>query len=305
VIDFRYHLVSIVAIFIALAVGIVLGSGPLKDDISGFLEDRTNQLAHQKVDLQNQLADLRDVQDSSDQYAALVQPRVVQGLLIGHSVVTIELPGAKDDAVKAVEEAVGQAGGQVTERVQVQDAWTDPKQTDVLGRVSEGLTRTTGQDDPYEMAGEVLATALVTNNDRLAGEPYSPSIGVLAAYEEAGFIKASGGEVIRGSTAIVIGSDTVDETASNTLLPLISWLDSSGEGTVVSGPPPSAEQGGIVAAVRHSDLVKQVSTDDRVDSAEGVSVTILALVDQTQGVTGQYGTGPDSQGPAPDPIPGI
>ncbi|HUV47611.1 MAG TPA: copper transporter, partial [Actinomycetes bacterium] len=33
-IDFRYHIVSIVAIFMALAVGIVLGSGPLKDDIS-------------------------------------------------------------------------------------------------------------------------------------------------------------------------------------------------------------------------------------------------------------------------------
>jgi len=45
VIDFRYHLVSIAAVFLALAVGIVLGSGPLKDDISGFLEDRTAQLA--------------------------------------------------------------------------------------------------------------------------------------------------------------------------------------------------------------------------------------------------------------------
>ena len=33
VIDFRYHLVSIVSIFLALAVGIVLGAGPLKEDL--------------------------------------------------------------------------------------------------------------------------------------------------------------------------------------------------------------------------------------------------------------------------------
>ena len=34
VIDFRYHLVSIVAVFLALAVGIVLGAGPLNESIS-------------------------------------------------------------------------------------------------------------------------------------------------------------------------------------------------------------------------------------------------------------------------------
>ena len=36
-IDFRYHLVSIASIFMALAVGIVLGAGPLKEDIGNTL----------------------------------------------------------------------------------------------------------------------------------------------------------------------------------------------------------------------------------------------------------------------------
>jgi hypothetical protein len=39
-IDFRYHLVSLVSVFIALAVGIVLGAGPLKDPISEGLSQR-------------------------------------------------------------------------------------------------------------------------------------------------------------------------------------------------------------------------------------------------------------------------
>ena len=36
-IDFRYHLVSIVSIFLALAVGIVLGAGPLQGQIGDTL----------------------------------------------------------------------------------------------------------------------------------------------------------------------------------------------------------------------------------------------------------------------------
>ena len=43
-IDFRYHLVSLVAVFIALAVGIALGAGPLREGISSTLESEVAQL---------------------------------------------------------------------------------------------------------------------------------------------------------------------------------------------------------------------------------------------------------------------
>ena len=44
-IDFRYHLVSIVSIFLALAVGIVLGAGPLKEDLGNTLTRRGHPAA--------------------------------------------------------------------------------------------------------------------------------------------------------------------------------------------------------------------------------------------------------------------
>jgi len=304
VIDFRYHIVSIVAVFLALAVGIVLGSGPLEDDISGFLEDRTNALASDKVELQSELAQVRSDMEASQRYAELVQPAVLGGLLITQPVVVIALPDATDESVKAVEQAIAEAGGAVTERVDIDSSWTDPEQADQLGRVSESIAHSGESGDPYELAGELLARALVTDNPRLAGTPYTPSISVLGAYERLGFIRANEVEVIRGGSAIVVGSDIVDEAASATLLPLISWVDSEGQGTVVAGPTDSAEPGGIVGAVRESSVGDLVSTDDRVDTAEGVTASVLALVDERQGQLGHYGNGPGSQGPAPDPIPG-
>jgi hypothetical protein len=47
VIDFRYHLVSIVAVFLALAIGIVLGSTELQGPTYNFLNRTTAKLQNQ------------------------------------------------------------------------------------------------------------------------------------------------------------------------------------------------------------------------------------------------------------------
>ncbi|MBF0972903.1 MAG: copper transporter, partial [Actinomyces graevenitzii] len=39
-IDFRYHLVSLIAVFMALAVGVVLGAGPLQGTLGSALSDQ-------------------------------------------------------------------------------------------------------------------------------------------------------------------------------------------------------------------------------------------------------------------------
>ena len=43
-IDFRYHLVSLAAVLIALSIGIVLGAGPLNDNIGSTLSELDTQL---------------------------------------------------------------------------------------------------------------------------------------------------------------------------------------------------------------------------------------------------------------------
>ena len=129
-IDFRYHIVSIVAIFIALAVGIVLGSGPLKDDISGFLEERTNELASQKVELQSEVQVLREEVNASEQYAQLTAPALLNGLLLTQPVALIELPDAAEDSGRLVQDAIELAGGEVSARVRIEPAWTDPNESD-------------------------------------------------------------------------------------------------------------------------------------------------------------------------------
>lgn len=305
-IDFRYHLVSIVAIFLALAVGIVLGSGPLKDDISGFLEDRTEQLAAQKLELQDEVSALRAEAAASDEFADLVQPAVVSDVLDGHVVTLITLPRASDDETTQLVSAIEQAGGRVGEQVDIKPGWFDPDQLDLLSRVAADVTKGDREGDPYALASEALAEALLVPSGRAVGEPLVGSgAEILGALEndELDMISVDEQEIIRGDSAIVVGSADPMPDSELALVPLFTALDEVGGGTVVAGPVGSAEPDGVVEILRSSDADGTVSSVDRLDGAGGVTATVLTLAEQLAGGIGHYGSGPDADGPGPDPVP--
>ena len=301
-IDFRYHVVSIVAVFLALAVGIVLGSGPLKDDISGFLEDRTAQLAQEKVELQGQVSDLRSDLEYNEQFAERVQPVLVDDLLTGHYVTLVILPDAEGDQVDAVQEAVSQAGGDIAERVDIDPSWGDPEQSDVLGRVAEVIARSGRGENPYDLASQVLAEALLTPGGRV-GEPSGESLGVLLAFENEGFLSGDDDEVIRANTVVVVGPPGDLANGDTYLVPMLKAFDEAGTGTVLAGPIGTDGPDGAIGLLRRSDLDDVVSSDDRLETVSGVTVTIAALAEQLAGGVGHYGTGDGSNGAAPDPFP--
>jgi len=90
VIDFRYHLVSIVSIFLALAVGIVLGAGPLKEDLGNTLTRELTQLRQDKTGLRADLTAAQRGIGARDTWAEQVSPRV--GGAVGVGVVRCSVP---------------------------------------------------------------------------------------------------------------------------------------------------------------------------------------------------------------------
>jgi len=120
-VNFRYHLVSLIAVFAALAIGVVLGAGPLQarlgealssSDSGGGTQDQTEQLASAKRDLSAQ-----------DDMVQTVADRVLPSTLEGVATVTVALPGADPADVKSVGEDLATAGADLVGAVSLTGNW--------------------------------------------------------------------------------------------------------------------------------------------------------------------------------------
>lgn len=311
-IDFRYHLVSIVAIFLALALGIVLGSTTLSDSVSDTLRQQANQAAKTAQQARTQQRQLQEQVNGQEQFATVLSPQIVADRLKGQSVVMVEAPGAGDDSIEQISELAKNAGAAVTGRVTIQKKLLDDDQQMTLEELATQLktddVEFRGDANAYDKAGAVLAAALVTKDPDRSGREDAASGAVLNGFKEAGYITATGKPGQHATLAVVVGPATPyayegGGDDNEALISLAAALDAAGRGTVVGGPPTSAQEGGLIAALRDSEAGERVSTVDVVDTPSGQVVTILALQNEMGGKTGQYGTGAGASGYLPSPAP--
>ena len=125
-IDFRYHVVSLVSVFLALAVGIVLGAGPLKGELGVQLNKDVQNLRVQLGEQNDQLSTMRRAVDNRDAFTRTVLPELVARQLQGERVVLVTVPGVDGDAIGPLTQALRDAGATVAGRVDVSAAWVDP-----------------------------------------------------------------------------------------------------------------------------------------------------------------------------------
>lgn len=162
-IDFRYHLVSIASIFLALAVGIVLGAGPLKGTIGDTLTSEVTRLREDANTLRADLAAAEQRALAREELLTELRPRAVSGLLSGDSVSMLVLPGAAESQVEDVRIALLEAGASVSTLVTLEPSMTSQDPPPVADRTAAaaGLREAFATDLPVgASADEVITVAL-------------------------------------------------------------------------------------------------------------------------------------------------
>lgn len=311
-IDFRYHLVSIVAIFLSLAVGLVLGATTLDNASMRVLKSEAGRLERSNDDLRGQARDLGAQIKGSEQYAHVLAPQVVAGRLKGESVVFVETPGSNDKIREQVAQMVTDAGATYTGSVNIQNKYFADDQLQVLDELAKSV-KPSGVTLPVDgtasdRAAAVLASVLVTDQTSRAGREEATGGEVLAGFKDQGFLTTSGKPGARATLAVVIAPSTLytgksAETGNKALVSLAAALDEADRGTVMAGPPTAAQDGGLIAVLRGTDTVGKVSTVDTADATSGQVVTVLALAAETTGKSGKYGIGSGVNGYLPTPVP--
>jgi hypothetical protein len=309
VISLRYHVISIGAVFLALAVGVVLGSTTLSNTLLSGLSGQRNQLAAQVSDLQAQRSQLNSQLAGADQFATGVGPLAVRGLLAQRTVVIIDTANASQSDQDALTGLLTAAGVKVTGVVSLTDAFADPNRADQLRDLVTQLIPAGEQlplaSDPGTLAGglvgELVLLNKANNNPQATQDERTSALSGLAT---AGFIKA-GQQVAPAQLAIVLtggaqSGDTSGDRAAM-LARFATQVQRSGAGTVLAGESGAASGSGPIGVVRADSSANSVlSTVDDVNTAAGRIVTVLALQEQLNGKAGSYGTAGNAQAPAPN-----
>jgi Copper transport outer membrane protein, MctB len=306
-ISLRQHAFSLAAVFLALAVGVVLGSGFLSDTLLSGLRDEKRDLYTQISGLNDQKNVLNEKLSAANNFDTQLIGRIVHDALGGKAVVVFRTPDAKDDDVAAVSKIVGQAGGAVSGTVSLTQEFVDANSAEKLRTVVNSSILPAGQQlstklvDQGSQAGDLLGIVLLINSNPAV--PPQPAIQdtqrdtVLAALRDTGFITYQPTDHLgAANAAIVVTGGGLPQDAGNQGVSVARFsaaLAPHGSGTLLAGRDGSATGGAAVAVTRaDASMAATISTVDDVDTAAGRITAILGLHDLINGGhIGQYGNG--------------
>ncbi|MCW6010822.1 copper transporter [Micromonospora sp. CPCC 205371] len=300
-INFRYHVVSLTAVFLALAIGLVVGTAALNGPVADSLKDRVNALGKDNRQLREQVSSLQEEANREEDFATESAPYMLAGKLTGRRVLLLTMPSGRDQ-VDGVKKMLEMAGATITGRVDIQDKMVNPDNSvellDLADQASQPTIPTTGlpaNSDGIETSSALLATALLDRPAAAVPVSGADLKALLAAYSSAGYISVEDDKVTGPAEAVVIVSgqpytDSESVKKDEAVVMVADQFDKVGP-LVVAGN--GATDGNLVAGVRGDPaLSKTISTVDNSNTTQGQVVTVLAVVEQlTQGKAGQYGLG--------------
>ncbi|MFM7617101.1 MAG: copper transporter [Actinomycetes bacterium] len=310
-INFRFHVVSIVAVFLALALGVVVGSTVVDRAIVSSLRNRIDQVERNAETRQAENAALRTELGQRNATIDASSPFAVTGRLTGVSVAILVEPGVDGAAIEDLVALTRTAGSPVGGVLNITAAWADDARTEALRTATRVEAR--GPRRVRAAAWEVLARRIA------AGVAEDPADDVLARLDDAGFVAYRGiGDVPESAPAFpaawpgagarsvyVVRPDAAPATeqAARTAS-RAGALAAAGVETTAAEDHRDAdgvpERGLVLAGVRDDERLRgRLSTVDDLDLVDGRIAAVLSTADLGRDVSGRYGFGAGAEAPLP------
>jgi hypothetical protein len=326
VIDFRYHLVSIVAVFLALAIGIVLGSTELQGTTLDTLRQTQDSLRSQLSDANNQNSENQAQLNADQRFYALAEPKLLAQDLAGDRIALLTEPGAPSSVINGIKQAAGYAGATVTVTVALQNKFNDLSGSTFssLETLNSQLASQTGtvfdqqasaQTVNQQQAAQLIASAILEKSSTAIGLTGAQPQTVLAEYAQDGYLTmtpATPDALTDPATLAVIvtpgsaPSDGQNDPANQVLLAVAQEFAGNSAATVVAGSVTgSSPADSAISVLRSSSVSSLVSSIDNADTTLGQISAIWALANQqVGGKPNSYGvSGASAVSPEPSSVP--
>jgi hypothetical protein len=319
-ISFRFHVVSITAIFLAIAIGVVVGSTYVDDAVSGPLRNRIDTVEQRAEDARDENSRLEGDLDAARDFITLSSEYAVTDRLTDVPVAVLAVRGVEESAVERTVVLARRAGASVPGVVWIEPRWALEGEGDlealdaVVGRASASDTVEELQARAWdavagELAGATDPTGVAT------GDEQGPTGGggVLVGLEEGGFVSvdALGDDAV--DLVDLIGADprllvVTGSRAEAPLAEMVPAVLAAGAGaelvSVVADVHVSAEdapgRGEALTSALPEDVQERVVIVDDADREEGRLAAVLSLQSAATGEAGlHYGYGDDADAVLP------
>lgn len=320
--DFRFHIVSLAAVFLALAVGVVLGSGPMRTAFVGELADEVDALEGQVAQAQADIEFERAQAIIGEQFVDEASPVLTGGALDGATVAVVGILDADPADVEAQRAMLVEAGASVAATVTLGPGWTDPDQgafrAALASQIAANVVDVDDASAPDRMLAHALAQALMPDlalepevEDPTELDPGLPgtetasdrSAVLVDLLRQADLLEGTVTSSVDG-VVFVSGPGPEDEDQrarfSEVYGQMAGVIEEYGASVVVASGPEIA--GDVPDAIRNSASVSaRVSTVSFGISTYGRFSVVLALAEQYANEYGHYGPG-EGREFVPDPV---
>ena len=311
-INFRFHLVSLTAVFLALAAGITIGAGVVDRATVDRIERQLSQVEANRRQTNAENDRLSGDLSRWGRFSEEAGDSMVDGRLQGAAVFLIGTRGVDTKPIEAFTGSLRSAGATIEGMLWFTGKWRLVDDEDL--RQLAGLLDAA----PTTGAPELRAAAVA----RITAAWASGDGGAfVAALRDAAFVEFEPPAVpvaplaqlpTPNSVFVVVSSDSAEVPSAELAQPLVSGLVTSGVRVVAVQPgrppvPPGQRKPLIpefVSALRaDGDIAPRVSTVDNLDDYRGRVAAVLAIERARQGRSGHYGFGPDAQRVLPEAAP--
>jgi len=305
-IDFRYHVVSLAAALMALAIGIVLGSGPLRTALVSSLTDETDQLRQQLATSKDETA-AEQLQGAVGQaFVDQAAPVLLGDSLKGRTIAIIRVFSPDEVDVTGMRDRLVEAGATVTGNLTIEPAWLDDNQASFraafAAQVADTVVGVDATVAPDKVLAHALAQALVPTESSASAGPNDiadPTTATDRATLLLNLLK--GADFVTGTITgavdgvlIIAGpgpvGDDLHAAQSETMAELAGILDAYDKGTVIASA--AAMPVDIPTAIRSSSFLHaNVTTVTDSMNYFGRFTVALAMAKELAGGASSYGYG--------------
>ena len=289
-ISFRYHLVSIVSVFLALALGVLVGTTVVNQGVLNELRHRTDAATSRSRDLEKRVTDLQGQIRDWSSFGTVSESLLVQGQLTGNDIVLVTQEGVGAADLDSVRSTLQDAGAKVLSELVITKKMALPDQTS-----DAALAQALGSS-PSPDPANLTETAARRLAERLSNGPESDP-DLLDGLRTQGFLIIRGGgtpqeigATFQSVVLLVGGSDQSAPDPSRFLQPLAASLVQSSRPVVAAETTDAAPS--LVSLIRHDDSMDgHLVTVDNADQIPGRVAMVFGLRDLlgSPGKGGDYG----------------